>query len=143
MPRFLRSRLRENRTLDEQTSMRNASPELIAFARNHRKIPTPAEAALWEALRNRQLDGLRFLRQHPVATYIFDFYCPALALVIELDGGYHRTPAQQEKDAARTTVQELKGYQVLRFSNEEILTDLPAVLQTIREAATNNHPNTP
>ncbi|MGC4043516.1 MAG: endonuclease domain-containing protein [Armatimonas sp.] len=136
MPRFLRPYLRENQTLNEQAAMRNASLELIGFARDHRKAPTPAEATLWNALRNRQLDGLRFRRQHPVATFIFDFYCPALALVIELDGDYHKVASQQERDAERTAIQELKGYRVLRFRNEEVLTDLPVVLQTIREVAT-------
>ena len=143
MPRFLRSYLRENRTLEEQVAIRNASPELIGFARDHRKTPTPAEAVLWNALRNRQLDGLRFRRQHPVGTFIFDFYCPALALVIELDGEYHQTTEQQERDTERTAIQELKGYRVIRFNNTEVLTNLSAVLQTIREATTRNSPSSP
>ena len=59
-------------------------------ARRMRKAPTPSEEFLWQALRNRQLDNLKFLRQHPIGPTIVDFYCHEKRLVIELDGGVHQ-----------------------------------------------------
>jgi len=94
---------------------------------------TPAELKLWGALQNKQLDGLKFRPQHPVGPFILDFWCPACKLVVELDGGMH--DGQQDYDAART--QQLQDYdsRVIRFRNEEVLTDLASVLDRIREAA--------
>ena len=134
MPRFINRRNPANRTLDTVRRVRNASPELIDLARAHRKAPTPAEAILWAALRNRKLDGLRFRRQHPVGTTILDFYCPEFRLAVEVDGAYHDAPEQKARDAERTHFQELKGYRIVRFRNEEILNDLGVVLETIRAA---------
>jgi very-short-patch-repair endonuclease len=57
-----------------------------------RKHPTPSEALLWEHLQGRSLCGARFRSQHPVETFIFDFYCPESRLVIEVDGGIHEQP---------------------------------------------------
>ncbi|WP_395144427.1 endonuclease domain-containing protein, partial [Armatimonas sp.] len=68
---------------------RGASPELHDWARENRNTPTSAEEALWEVLRSRRLNGLRFRRQHAYETYIFDFYCAEYRLIIEVDGGYH------------------------------------------------------
>ncbi len=61
-----------------------------------------------------------------------DFYCPALALIVEVDGGYHAAHDQVLRDQERTVLLNLKGYRVLRFSNEEVLTNLESVLETIR-----------
>jgi very-short-patch-repair endonuclease len=90
---------------------------------------TNAEALLWSALRNKQLLGLRFRRQHAVGNFILDFYCPAYKLVIEVDGSVHDD--RQIEDALRTQKLEQHNYQVLRFHNEEILHDLTQVLQSI------------
>jgi len=94
---------------------------------------TAAEWRLWQALRVRQLGGLKFRRQHPVGPFVLDFYCPAGKLVIELDGGVH--DEQAEQDEARTQHLESYGYRVLRFRNEEVFADLPAVLDRIAQAA--------
>ena len=91
---------------------------------------TPAEARLWEALRAKRLNGLRFRTQHPVGKFVLDFYCPACKLAIELDGSVHDENAEQ--DAARTGHLEAYGYRVLRFSNEQVMAELPAVLAQIR-----------
>lgn len=112
--------------------VRNASRELHRLARTMRENPTPAEAALWDALRGRHPDGLTFRFQHPVGQVILDFYCAAGKLVVEVDGRIHET--QAEKDAARTDHLESYGYHVIRFRNEEVLTDLPGVLARIRGA---------
>ena len=93
---------------------------------------TEAEAVLWGSLRGQRIRGLNFRRQHPVLSFIVDFYCPARKLCIELDGGIHDTPDQTAKDAARTAVLEAGGYHVLRLRNEEVMHDLSSVLRRIR-----------
>jgi len=114
--------------------VRHASPELIRFAQHHRRQPTPAEAILWEALRGKQLQGVRFRRQHPVETFIFDFYCPIHKLVLEVDGTSHDSPRAHESDTERDAWVQAHGYRVLRLRNEEILGNLPAVLERIQSA---------
>lgn len=100
---------------------------------------TDAERALWRILRGRQLDGLKFRRQHPIPPYTVDFFCAAAMLVIELDGSQHSTTT----DAARTSFLESKGFQVLRFWNNEVLTQIEAVAEAILNAALRPapHPN--
>ena len=80
---------------------RHATPELVARARQLRREGTPAERILWEALRGRQLQGMRFRRQHPIETFILDFYCPQHKLVVEVDGGIHTEPTVRERDEER------------------------------------------
>jgi len=111
--------------------VRKNSEALQQVARQMRRTPTPAEAVLWRALRGGAL-GVRFRRQHPVGRIILDFYCPAARLVIEVDGDYH--DLQPERDAARTEVLEAFDIRVIRFRNEEVLHDLPRVLDTILAA---------
>lgn len=74
--------------------------EMVLRARELRKQTTPAEKILWEQLRNRRLNGIKFRRQHPLGKYIVDFYSPAHRLVIEIDGEFHRY--QVDQDQART-----------------------------------------
>jgi len=87
---------------------------------------TPTEKALWQRLRAKRLDGLKFRRQHPLGPFIADFYCAAHRLVVEIDGGIHET--QAERDQARTEQFEAYGYRVIRFSNEQVKQDIEAVL---------------
>ncbi|HEY0018289.1 MAG TPA: endonuclease domain-containing protein [Longimicrobium sp.] len=108
---------------------RGASIELIEQARRFRKAQTTAEELLWEVLRDRQLAGIKFRRQHPVSRFIFDFYCPAARLVIELDGPVH--DPQRERDEARTAALESRNFRVIRFRNEEVFDALPSVLDRI------------
>ena len=105
---------------------------LHAYAREIRSNPTPAENKLWQVLRKRQIADTRFRRQHPINPYIVDFCCPRLKLVIEVDGGQHLD--QKEYDQYRTDYLESKGYQVLRFWNNEVLNDLIVVVQVIEKA---------
>ncbi len=93
---------------------------LVALARANRSNPTPAEAKIWSSiLRGKQLSGFKFLRQKPIDGYIVDFYCAALALVIEIDGDSHADKA--EYDAERTHILSAYGLQVIRYTNDEIL----------------------
>ncbi|HEX8905508.1 MAG TPA: endonuclease domain-containing protein [Longimicrobiaceae bacterium] len=118
--------------------IRRNSRELQQAARGMRREPTEAEDLLWEMLRGRRLDGLRFRRQHPVGRFVLDFYCPVHKLVIEVDGEVHDT--QKERDAERTAVIEAHGYRIIRFRNEEVLYNLPSVLARIRTAISPESP---
>lgn len=92
---------------------------------------TSAEASLWKSLQRKQLQGRKFRRQHSIGNYIVDFYCTTEKLAIELDGAYHFTPNQQEKDAVRDTYLESQGITVLRFENKMVFENLASVLQEI------------
>ena len=98
-----------------------------------RRNETKAEKLLWEKLRNNQLEGLKFRRQHPVNIYIADFYCHKFKLIIELDGDYHNQEEQKQKDEVRTEVLRLNGLKIIRFKNEEVEQDINQVLTTIKK----------
>jgi very-short-patch-repair endonuclease len=100
-------------------------------ARSLRSNLTDAEQLLWQALRQKQLHGNRFRRQHPIGKYIADFACIEQKLVIELDGGQHQEQAIY--DAQRTAFIETQGWRVLRFWNNEVLGNLAGVLRKIAE----------
>ena len=119
----------------EESKVRRAKRTLFAqkLARNLRKQPTDAEKRLWYFLHKKQLDGLRFKRQEAIGKYVADFVCPALRLVIEVDGGQHGI--EIEKDAARTAWLEAQGYSVIRFWNNEVMGNIEGVLRSIREEA--------
>ena len=97
-----------------------------------RRNETKAEKLLWEKLRNNQLEGLKFRRQHPVNINIADFYCHKFKLIIELDGDYHNQEEQKQKDEVRTEVLRLNGLKIIRFKNEEVEQDINQVLITIK-----------
>ena len=103
----------------------------IDNAREHRKNPTEAEAALWEMLRRKSL-GYRFRRQHLIDSYIVDFVCLERSLIIEVDGGYHTTEDQKEADKERTKRLEELGFQVIRFTNEEVIANTDKTLSKIQ-----------
>jgi very-short-patch-repair endonuclease len=110
-----------------------ARPELLRIAANLRKNMTPAEKVLWEQLRNRQLMGCRFRRQHPIFEFVVDFFCYEAMLVIEVDGDVHEDSFQAERDAERTKI--LKGFGIneLRFRNEEVMHNAEGVLKRIED----------
>jgi very-short-patch-repair endonuclease len=110
-------------------------------ARELRREQTPAETALWELLRDRQILGLKFRRQTPISRYIADFCCPDLRLVVELDGEVHSTEAQIAHDQNRDEYLQALGYEVLRFPNERLLSDPGSVLDQITQAALTLRPS--
>lgn len=112
--------------------IRGTTPNLIAAARQLRQNLTPAEKMVWDALKSRQLNGLKFRSQHPIESFIVDFYCPQHRFVIELDGAVH--DQQGEYDAARTEKLNHLGYRVIRFDNRDVMSDLGRVLQQIVNA---------
>jgi very-short-patch-repair endonuclease len=99
-------------------------------ARELRRTPTEAEKALWKALRRDQL-GVSFRRQHPIGRYVLDFYCPSAGLAIEVDGGQHAAAQQKESDLRRDQWLSANGVRMRRFWNNEVLSNLQGVLQTI------------
>jgi len=101
-------------------------------AKELRRKMTAAEKILWERLRNRQLGGYKFRRQHPLGPFITDFYCAEKRLVVEFDGDIH--DLQREQDEQRTRQFEEFGYRVIRFRNEEVETNIALVLRKIFEA---------
>jgi len=108
------------------------APVLWDLAKQNRKEMTEAEEKLWEELRNDKL-GYKFRRQHAIDSYIVDFVCLQEALIIEVDGGYHETPEQQEYDSNRTKVLEQIGFTIIRFANEEVLTEIASVRNQIKQ----------
>lgn len=102
------------------------------LARQMRYVPTPAEDALWQRLRNRQVGGAKFRRQYAIEHFIVDFVCMERRLIVEVDGSVHDD--QTEYDADRQAVLESKGFRVLRFSNKDVFRAMPATLAAILEA---------
>jgi len=109
------------------------------LCRELRKNQTKAEKILWEEIRNRKVIGKKFYRQHPLfhdylgkeTFYIADFYCYESKLVIELDGGVHKTRKMEDKLKDETI--NLLGISVIRFKNEEVLRNIKKVIQRIAE----------
>lgn len=97
--------------------------------RNHL---TPAEATLWNYLKNNQL-SVKFRRQHCVGPYILDFYCPSKKLGVELDGSPHDTPEGFQKDREREEYLKKLGIQIVRFENKEVFRNLDGVLVEIKK----------
>ena len=106
---------------------------LETYRKSLRNHATPAERFLWKELKNKQLDGKRFLRQHSILNYIVDFYCPSEKLIIELDGEIHFNEEAQAYDAQRTKDLEELGFTVIRFENKMVFDLLPSVFIEIKE----------
>jgi very-short-patch-repair endonuclease len=103
------------------------------YARELRLRTTEAEQKLWSLLRDRQVKGKKFRRQHAIANYVADFYCNESRLVIELDGNFHTAAETKEYDKSRTNLLNELGITVLRFWNEEVIKDPGKVIKKISE----------
>jgi very-short-patch-repair endonuclease len=103
-------------------------------AQRLRQNTTDAEQKLWRALRRNQIGELSFRRQHPIGAYVIDFYCPALRLAIEVDGGQHGGDAGHAYDDRRSRWLGSKGITVLRYWNNDVLSNLEGVLENIVHA---------
>lgn len=104
---------------------------LKEIRRNLRQESTPAEDFLWQHIRNRKLNQLKFKRQHSIGNYVVDFYCASKRLIIEVDGAVHALPDQLEKDKSRDENLIEMGFKILRFSNEEVLLNINFVKEEI------------
>jgi very-short-patch-repair endonuclease len=97
-----------------------------------RKEHTPSEEILWQALRNRKLNGRKFKRQNPIGAFVVDFLCAEEMLVVEVDGKIHES--QREADALRQEIIESRGLRFVRVTAEQVESDLPEVLNVIRSS---------
>ncbi|MFA7400820.1 MAG: DUF3418 domain-containing protein, partial [Sideroxydans sp.] len=123
---------RERAGVREPSKPHAPLPEiLLTHARELRKNTTDAEQLLWNLLRDRQVLDAKFRRQHPMGSYILDFYCHEAKLAIELDGGLHGEDAQLKHDEKRSAWLKEQGITVLRFWNNEALANTEGMLQTI------------
>ncbi len=107
---------------------------ILNHAKEMRRNPTDAERLLWQRLRAGGIAGAKFYRQKPMGYSIPDFVCLQKRVVVEVDGGYHNTPDMILQDEQRDENFQAVGYQVLRFSNQEIMSKLDEVVGRINEA---------
>nr|WP_284734798.1 DUF559 domain-containing protein [Sphingosinicella terrae] len=114
--------------------------ELLARAKWMRAHPTEAERRLWTMLRDRRLQAFKFRRQQIIDPYIVDFVCFAERLIIEADGSQR---ADNKDDARRDSFLRRQGFRVLRFWNNEVLSESDAVAETIFAALLTPHPPKP
>jgi ATP-dependent DNA helicase RecQ len=106
-----------------------AAKHMIDRARTLRRDNTSPEQLLWRALRNAQVGGLKFRRQHPIGPYVVDFYCRGSGLVVEVDGMSHDD--RLRRDSERTAYLQRQSLRVLRVTNEDVMRDLDAVVREI------------
>ncbi|MGH7146866.1 MAG: endonuclease domain-containing protein [Nitrospiraceae bacterium] len=105
----------------------------LDLKRRLRSNMTGPETWLWSRLRARQLQGLKFRRQHGIGPYIVDFYCPEQSLVIEVDGDSHADADQIVKDQLRDKYFQSLGLRVIRYFNDDIVKNLAGVLEDLAE----------
>jgi very-short-patch-repair endonuclease len=113
----------------DKTMYFRAKPGTMETARLLRKNMTDSEKLLWERLKGKQVLGMRIRRQHPIDIFIVDFYCHDARLVIEIDGDIHKEKV--EYDDGREAEIEKYNLKVIRFSNDEVMSDIDTVINTI------------
>jgi very-short-patch-repair endonuclease len=118
---------------DNVSMFYGAKAHIFEKAKLLRNNMTAAELLLWEQLKGKKVLGLRFRPQHPIDIFIADFYCHPLKLVIEVDGGIHKSREQKEYDIGRTGELNYWGIEVIRFTNEEVEKDIIQVIETITQ----------
>jgi very-short-patch-repair endonuclease len=111
-------------------------PVLKQRRRELRQNQTEAEKAFWAQVRNRQFRGMRFFRQYSIGPYILDFYCPALKIAIELDGGQHTQDERREYDVNRTEYLKTRGIRVVRYWNHDVLRNIDDVVKSLEKEVT-------
>jgi very-short-patch-repair endonuclease len=104
------------------------------LARQLRNSGTVAEKRLWQELRNRKLDGCKFIRQATAGPYVADFLCRERKLIIEVDGATHSSDAQMASDRQRTAHLGRLGFRMIRLQNIEVLEAMDQALMVIRDA---------
>ena len=107
-------------------------PKLLEYSKRMRNKPTEAEKMLWSVLSGKGLEGYKFRRQHIIGEYIADFVCLKHHLIIEVDGSIHQLPENEISDFERTKWLVSEGYQVIRFTNQEVLRDIYGVIEKIK-----------
>ncbi len=111
---------------------KRTTPQVFAFAKELRRELTPLERKLWARLRGHRMKGVHFRAQHAIGKFVVDFCAARKKLIIELDGSQHLE--QTEYDEMRTEFLKSKGYKVIRFWNNDVSSNMEAVLQVIWDA---------
>lgn len=111
----------------------NNLPEQKVFRKELRNNMTSAEVVLWQMLKGKQIEGLKFRRQFGIGPFVLDFYCPTLRLAIELDGIYHFTEEMALYDEQRSMYLKKNDIKVLRFENRIVFEEPWRILDTIRD----------
>ena len=114
---------------------------LVEMAKNLRKQQTFVENILWRRLKSRQIEGTKFRRQQPIGDFIVDFVSFEKNLIIELDGGQHAI--EKDKDQRRDQYLSERGFEVLRFWNNDVIENIDGVMETIRLRCMCHPPLTP
>ena len=113
--------------------------ESVQKARKLRRAVTAAEQRAWWLLRDRNLLGLKFRRQHPIGKFVVDFYCQQSRLAVELDGSAHAQPREARRDSAKDATLRRLGVRVLRLPNGMVLEDPELFCRKVSDAATENY----
>jgi very-short-patch-repair endonuclease len=108
----------------------------IRFAQQLRRNMTDAERTLWQHLRQRQVEGIKFRRQAPIGKYIVDFVCHQVKVIIELDGGQHNDEKNIQYDEARSQWLNSQGYFVQRYWNNEVFENIDGIVESILDLCT-------
>lgn len=111
----------------------------FVFSHNLRKEQTDAEKRLWSKLRDRRLSGIKFRRQQVIGPYIVDFVTFEKNIIIELDGGQHNSQEGKVHDGERTRWLNKEGYVIIRFWNNEVLTNIPGVMESLLQTLSKEH----
>lgn len=106
-------------------------PSRKNLRRKLRAEQTEAETLLWNKLRSRRLNSMRFVRQYGVGRYVLDFFCPETRLAIELDGSQHMEKEHEDYDLRRTAYLNALDIKVIRFWNNQVMSDMESVLEAI------------
>ncbi|WP_154201869.1 endonuclease domain-containing protein [Ancylomarina sp. 16SWW S1-10-2] len=107
-------------------------PKLIEYRKKLRRRSTAAESTLWKTIKNKQIENLKFRRQHSIGNYIADFYCPEIRLIIELDGASHDNYLSEEKDIIRDRTLEEYNCTIIRFENRYVYEFLEEIIEAIK-----------
>lgn len=123
-----------NQNLNYDESMWKGAPATnFLLSKQLRVKMTQAEILMWDKLKNKQFKGYKFRRQHPIHHFIVDFYCHELKLIIEIDGKYHDSEEQKNKDLDRTELLKFQRLREIRFTNEEIINAIGSVIKKLEE----------
>ena len=115
----------------DESMWKGAPNQNFALAKQLRDRMTEAEVILWEVIKSKKFNGYKFRRQHPIHQFIVDFYCHELKLIIEIDGKYHESEEQKKLDLKRSDLLQFQGLTVLRFTNEEVISNIVQVLKVL------------
>lgn len=125
--------MKDKNPYHDESMWKGAPANNFLLAKQLRERMTQAEIAMWEVLKNKKFNNYKFRRQHPIQNFIVDFYCHELKLIVEIDGKYHDSEVQKNKDLNRTELLQFQGLREIRFSNEEIVNDMYLVLKKLED----------